>query len=55
MNREMEIMKKETIQDSVVIQEGPWEGMTLTISMEILEEEWKVKAIHQKMLEVFIT
>jgi len=39
MNREMEIMKKETIEDSVVIQEGPWKGMTLTVSMEILEEE----------------
>lgn len=39
MNRESEIMNKETIEDSVVIQEGPWEGMTLTISMEILEEE----------------
>jgi len=35
-------MEKETIEDSVVIQEGPWKGKTLTISMdimEILEEE----------------
>ncbi len=39
MNREMEIMKKETIEDSVVLKDGPWAGKTLTISMEILEEE----------------
>ena len=33
-------MSKEIkIQDSVVIQEGPWKGMTLTVSMEVLEEE----------------
>ncbi len=28
-------MKKETIEDSVVLKEGPWAGRTLTISMEV--------------------
>ena len=33
------IMEKEKIEDSVVITEGPWAGKTLTVTLNVMEEE----------------